>query len=400
MSDVEAILAAFSSGALLRPSANVLNLVDLSRGIAALAGAGDRAPTPGAGAIADLVGPAEHLVFVLVDGMGMNLLEMLPAGAFLRQSLAADLQTVFPSTTAVALTTIATGQWPLAHGITGWWTHLPEIGAAASILQYIKRSDRRSLIDHRVGVDQAFLSPSAYRSFRRDTLALFPDRIAYSVYTNFFCGGLPRRGYRNLREAVNLAIERVNRAREGTYTYLYTNRIDDEAHRWGLCRPEVPAAVIDTDRELERLAAGIGKRGRIVISADHGFLDSGRTEKHQIRATDSIMEFLRFPPSGDARVMCLHVREGAENQVREHFQQRAGDRFWLLTLDEVEALELLGPGLVSPDARRRFGDMLAISRGRDVIEYRPPGNNGRFMEEASQHSGLTPEEMRVPLIIA
>ena len=59
-----------------------------------------------------------------------------------------------------------------------------------------------------------------------------------------------------------------------------------------------------------------------------------------------------------------------------------------------------GPGLVSPEARRRFGDLMVISRGRHVIEYRPPGNNGRIMEEASQHSGLTPEEMRVPLVLA
>ena len=400
MSDVEALMAAFSSGALLRPTADALNLVDLSRAVAALAGARDVTPTPGSAAIADIIGPADHLVLVLVDGLGMNLLEQLPAGAFLRAQLAAELRTVFPSTTAVALTSLATGQWPGTHAITGWWTHLPQIGAAASILQFIKRSDRRSLTDHGVPAEQAFPAPSTFRQFSRDTLSLFPERIAHSVYSDYFCGGGPRRGYSNLREAVDSAIERVRHARHPTYTYFYTNRIDDEAHRWGIGRAEVQAAVFDMDRQLERLAAGIGEAGRIVIGADHGFLDAHRTEKHQIRVTDPIMDYLRFPPSGDARVMCLHVRDGGEDQVRDYFHQRCGDYFWVLTLDEVEALELLGPGLVSPEARRRFGDLMVISRGRHVIEYRPPGNNGRIMEEASQHSGLTPEEMRVPLVLA
>lgn len=399
MSDVQELLDAFSSGTLLRPSADALNLVDLSRSIAWLAGAPDIDVTPGSANIAAQIGPADHLVFVLVDGLGMNLLEKLPAQAFLRTRLVADLRTVFPSTTAVALTTIATCQWPATHSVTGWWTHLPEIGGAASILQFTKRSDRRPLAYHGLKAGQAFPAPSVFPGFDRDTLSIFPERIARSVYSEYFCGGGPRQGYANLREAVDLTIQRVKNAQQSSYTYLYTNRVDDEAHRCGTSRPEVGAAVSDMDREMERLAAGIGDRGRIVISADHGFLDANRSDKHQIRVTDPVMEYLRFPPSGDARVMCLHVQDGAEERVRKYFRQRSGDRFWLLTTYEVESLGLLGPGPLSPESRRRFGDLMAISKGRNVIEYRPPGNSGRIMEEASQHSGLTPEEMRIPLII-
>jgi hypothetical protein len=98
--------------------------------------------------------------------------------------------------------------------------------------------------------------------------------------------------------------------------------------------------------------------------------------------------------------MYLHLKEGAEDAVRQYFHRRFGDLFWLITIDEAAAIGLFGPGCIATPARQRFGDLIAISRGRDVIEYRLPGNNGRIMEEASQHSGLTPEEMRIPLIIA
>jgi hypothetical protein len=153
------------------------------------------------------------------------------------------------------------------------------------------------------------------------------------------------------------------------------------------------------DRELERLAAGIGHRARIVVTADHGFLDADKEERYQIRIADPLLDYLRFPPSGDARVLYLHLREGAHDQVRHYFRRRFKGQFWLLTVDEVEELELFGPGPVAPEAKSRWGDLIAISKGRSVVEYRPPGNNGRIMEEASQHSGLTPAEMRVPLAV-
>jgi Type I phosphodiesterase / nucleotide pyrophosphatase len=400
MSDVEGLLAAFSVGELARPSSAVPNIIDLSRALVWLAGAEDVEASAGSTALASMIGPSEHLVFVLVDGLGLNLLERLPANAFLSKHLATELRTVFPSTTAVAVTSLATSQWPNQHAVTGWWTHLPEVGASATILQFVKRSDQKSLRYHGLTLEQAFPAPSIMSKIARDTLALFPDKVGSSVYSTYFCGGKPRQSYRNLQEAVDITIKRVQSAGCPTYTYIYTSRIDDEAHRCGLGRPEVQAALFDMNRELERLAGGVGGRGRIVVSADHGFLDAGRPERHQIRWSDQVMSYLRFPPSGDARVMYLHMKEGAEFPIRQYFQRRFGERFLLITVDEAEELQLLGPGPISAEAKRRVGDLILISRGRDVIEYRPPGGNtGRIMSEASQHSGLTPAEMRVPLVV-
>jgi hypothetical protein len=401
MSDVERLLAAFSNGELVRPSSKVPNIIDLSRALVWLAGAEDVEVSAGSTALASMIGPSEHLVFVLVDGLGMNLLTSLPATAFLSRHLVAELCTVFPSTTAVAVTSLATSQWPNQHAVTGWWTHLPEIGASAAILQYVKRSDQKSLKQHGLTLEQTFPAPSVMKEIGKDTLALFPQRVSSSVYSTYFCGGKPKRSYQNLQEAVDITIKRVQSADYPTYTYIYTSRIDDEAHRCGLVRPEVQAALFDMNRELERLACGVGGRGRIVVSADHGFLDASKLERHQIRWSDQFMTDLRFPPSGDARVMYLHIKEGAEVSVRQYFRNRFGERFLLVTVDEAEALQLLGPGLISAETRRRVGDLILISTGRDVIECRPPGGNtGRIMSEASQHSGLTPAEMRVPLVVA
>lgn len=400
MGDVSDLLEAFDQGTLLRPMAEALNLVDLSRAVARWAGAEGLPPSPGETRAAAFIGEAQHLVLLLADGMGMNVAELLPEQAFLRQHIATSMRTVFPSSTAVALTSLATTQWPAQHAVVGWWTHLPQIGAAATIVQFAARADRRSLADLGVSPQEAFPTPSALARFSRDTLALFPERIAEGRYTDYFRGGRPVWGYRSMTEAVDITLARVRRAEAPTFTYIYSNRIDDTAHAYGLARPEVRAALYDLDRSVERLAEGLAGKGRLLVTADHGFLDSGEGCRHEIRFYDDLLPLLRYPPSGDARVMYLHARPGTRGRIRDYFYRRFGDRFLVITVEEAEELSLFGAGPLSETFRGRVGDLVAISHGADALEYRPAGGNGKVMLEAAQHSGLTPQEMLIPLIVA
>jgi hypothetical protein len=400
VSDLERLLTKFETGALLRPAASVPNVVDLARALAWLAGAGNIELTAGASRLAAIIGPADHLVFVLADGLGMTLVEELPDSAFLAAHLATELRTVFPSSSATVLTALATGEWPGSHGVTGQWTHLPEIRATADLLRFAARNGGRSLAKLGVSVEQVFPLPSLVRRMRRDTLALYPEGVVNSASAAYFSGHRARLGYRTLAEAVDLLVARVGAADAPTYSYLYTPWIDHEAHRHGVGHPGVRAAVIGLDRALDRLATRLGGRARIVLTADHGLLDTPVVARHWIRPGGALARALAFPPSGDSRVMYLHVRDGAQDGIRQHFRDHYGERFFLISIEEAERLALFGPGPLAPWVRRRLGDLIVISGGTDVLEYLPAGSIDRLMAVASHHSGLTPAEMRVPLVVA
>jgi hypothetical protein len=137
----ELSLRFFNGGRLLRPSPEVLNTVDLGRAAASLAGVESVGLTDGARSIADAVAHSDHLVFVLADGLGMDLLEGLGGGLFLLDHLAAELRAVFPSTTPTALTSLATCEWPNRHAALGWDVYLPEVEAVATIIRFFRRRD-------------------------------------------------------------------------------------------------------------------------------------------------------------------------------------------------------------------------------------------------------------------
>ena len=397
--DLAELLAAFETGALLRPDPAVPNLVDAARAVAAGAGAGGLDLSPFASDLAASLAEREHIVLILADGLGMEMLEREDGARTLRGNLRAELRTVFPSSSAVALTSLATGEWPARHAVVGWWTHIEEIGGPATILQYRRRSDDRSLVDLGVPPEQAFPAPSLWPRVDRRRHFLLPQQIADSVYSSYQAAG-PAAGYRALAGASGSLVEMLKDGGEPTFAYVYVPHVDSEAHQGGPESSGVRAAILAVDRLVADLKAGLGESVAVVMTADHGHLGVTGADRRMIRATLAIPPLLASPASGDARVLEFHVRPGAHERFEEDFRTAFGRQFYLLTTAEVEELGLLGPGPLASRTRQRLGDFMAISRGPAVLGFQPSKASREALQQRSHHAGLTPAEMLVPLVVA
>src|SRR6185503_4532885 len=71
---------------------------------------------------------ARNIVLLIIDGLGDNYLMRRGAGGELARRRRASMTSVFPSTTASAITTSYTGRTPLEHALTGWFTYFGEAG--------------------------------------------------------------------------------------------------------------------------------------------------------------------------------------------------------------------------------------------------------------------------------
>ena len=156
MTDLERVRRWFDTGRLVRPSADVINFVDLVRALAHLSGAEDMETVPGVKELCRRIGHAENYIFVLVDALGVDLIQKLPEKAFLRTHMIDQLQSVFLSTTATALSALATGQWPCAHGVPGWWTYLEESDISVITLPFRERSTERTLEEFGISMEDLF----------------------------------------------------------------------------------------------------------------------------------------------------------------------------------------------------------------------------------------------------
>ena len=398
MSDVEGLMAAFETGELLRPSSEEPGIVDLGNAIAALAGVENPAISQNARDIAELIGPSRHLVFIAADGLGVDAVNALGDDSFIAGHVAARLRTVFPSSTPVVFASLATGQWPGQHSIIGWHVYLEEIDVVSNIIRFNRRSDERDLSTLGVSPEQTYPVPSLIGRFGRDSLSLLPHEIADSVFSTYVSGGTPQQGYETLSAAIDAVLSRLSQAKDPTYTYLYTPNVDSAAHQFGREHDNTLAVIRELDGEVRRLAEQMPAETRVVMTADHGLLDADESQFHRVEPSDEMLELLERETWGDYRDLVFDVKEGDESKFESMFRERFGCCFYLVTVEEAEQLELYGPGQLSPSARRRLGSHIAISRGADVIKILYPTPPGKS-QAISHHSGLTPSEMLVPLIV-
>src|SRR5262245_7057267 len=115
----------------MRPDYTGGSLVNLMASITAARG-GKALHAPLKNLHAGEIAAARNLVLLLVDGLGDNYLLRSGAGGELARRRRGALTSVFPSTTASAITTSYTGCTPLEHGLTGWFTYFGEAGCVAA----------------------------------------------------------------------------------------------------------------------------------------------------------------------------------------------------------------------------------------------------------------------------
>ena len=387
-------------GGFIKPSDADCTIVDLSQALFALLGMRLPDLTPAAARLRDAIGPAQHYVMVLADGFGMNFVNAMSSDAFIPTHTVRRMSTVYPSTTPVVLTSLATARWPSQHGVLGWETYLPEIDDVSTIIKFARTSDDKSLSMLGLAPEQVYPVPSLFTSVEIDSAFFFPDFLLNSMYSIYWSGRRPQFGYKRLAQGIDAIIQRVRSARGPTFSYLYTPHVDSTAHEYGTASVKTMNNVLRVNQELQRLAKGLPASARLMMTADHGLLDAPKEGIHIIMAYDELGELLQGRPSGDSRIRCFRVAPEDRAEFASRFQHRFGDRFVLTTADEAEDSELLGPGKLSDVTRARLGDLIAIALADDVLGYRTGSETENKAPQRSHHSGFSAAEIEIPLVLA
>ena len=389
----------FANQTLIRPSDKRPNLVHLVRALAFACGVCEVEVSSPTRQLIELIGESDHLVFVLLDGLGMNIIRRLPAESFIARHFKLELLATCPSTTACALTTVATADYPGRHGVTGWFTHLPEFGLTATILPFHERFTNQPLTERGIRPQDVLPLPAFQSSMNRDSLTLLPYLITHTTYATYARGGTAAHGYASYHHAVDLTIDHVSKASGPTYTHMYLPEVDTICHKAGAECQDVMSLVMKLDAEMARLHEGLAGRARLVLSADHGLIDVPADQQTLLMHDDPLLGLLKVPPSGDARMPIFHIKPEGRAAFVDVFQQRFGDRMVLVDVETAEQMHLFCPGPMAPHAKPRFGDFIAFPYRPASLAYHPPNRPLGHLYRAL-HAGLSPQEMGIPLCIA
>jgi hypothetical protein len=394
------VAAAIRDGTLRRPSPAAPSFVDLVCAVQRAAGAATP-PTAHGGTIAEHLFDRPHLVLVLVDGMGMSALADADV-ADLRERVRLEIDSVFPATTACAMTTVATGLWPGQHGVPGWWAYLSEHDLPVTVLPFEERRAGRGLRRHGVPVRDIWPYPSRFGEVTSGMEMHMPWKYLLSTFNRYLCGRCRTRGYWSLRHAQRRILRRLQaapgRRAESSVTFWYIPDYDSTCHTYGVASREARGTLQQIRDLLQELAAQAPDDVRVAVTADHGLIDLDEGDRAPLFDGDPLLDCLMSMPSGEGRTPHFHVRPGRGGELAEHVAGRAGGRMALLSQGEADELRLFGPEPLNEFARRRFGDYVGIALAPFTLAHFPSPDS-TSLRHVGVHGGMCPDEVRVPIVV-
>lgn len=342
---------------------------------------------------ADELAEARNVVLLIIDGLGDNYLMRQGGGELARRRRGA-ITSVFPPTTASAITTSYTGCTPLEHGLTGWFTYFGEAGYVAAPLPFRTRGDNLPLRQKGFAPERAFPVDPIFSCLKIRSIVVTDQRIIDSDYNLRHCAGAERRAYETLEQFVEQVEAAVKSGPERKFIYAYWPEYDAISHRHGSLSAEAAREFARVDEAFGALVARLsGTDSVIVATADHGFIDVSDAES--LTLPSSLAAMLRFPLCGERRVAYCHVHSP------KAFSERASD--WLGERADVSMSSRLvdegwfGPGEAHPRFAERIGDITLVMRGNFTVKDWTPGEH-RYMH-VGNHGGTSEDEMMIPLIV-
>jgi hypothetical protein len=345
-----------------------------------------------------LLSRRERVVLIVVDGLGHCHLTRGYPGSSLCRHLRGALTSVFPSTTATAITAFLTGLAPAQHGITGWHMYLPEVGTVGAVLPLRTRAANRPLTALGLIPARFFDQPPLFDRLPVRSFVVSPGRIANSEFNRHHSGSAERRGYGSVEQLFDSILSCLRAVGDGRYIYAYYADFDSVAHEHGVNSPQADLVMRRFDAGFSTfLAQAAGLGATVIVTADHGFIDSPPGRSIELDDHPALQATLRLPLCGERRVAYCYVHPDRAQDFERYVQEVLAERALLFSSETLIAQGWFGPGAPHPKLKERVGDYTLVMQGDWTIKDWLPGEARH--RHIGVHGGLSADEMMVPLVV-
>jgi hypothetical protein len=346
-----------------------------------------------------LVHDARAVVLLVLDGVGYRQLDAaLESGdlpGFARAGHRSRLTSIFPSSTAAALTSLQVGVGPGTHGLAGYTLHLPAQQRVVNMIKWKPVGGGHTAKP--MPLPESFLPvPTIYQHLAAagiPSVVVSQAAFAKSALTRVHCSGVPYAGHRTLSEFPALLLREAQKPGR-RFVFGYWDGFDVVGHSYGPASMTAGNELRLIDRALEQgLLEPLERLGgdvAVILTADHGQTAIPLNRRRNLAEVTGLTRRWSHQPTGEPRALGLALQEPADlDRVREFI---AGDGVVLPVTDAL-AMGLYGPGPWHPELVERVGNTLVLAKAETAMTY--PGANSQSI---GGHGSLTEEEMLVPLL--
>jgi predicted AlkP superfamily pyrophosphatase or phosphodiesterase len=327
----------------------------------------------------------------------------------------APITTVFPSTTAAALTTIHSGLTPQEHGLLEWWVYFDELDCIAATLPFtpMGAKGRDRLLEAGVKPTVLFQGKTIYQTLAQARIPSFTfgrEVYARGAYSSVVQKGSQTISYINASDLLVNLRQTLQQVSGPAYFYVYWDAVDAIAHTYGPHTEQYHAELsgfsyLLMKELLEKVETRLAEEVVLIVTADHGHINVAPKAALYLQRYPTLVHSLQRSPAGQPilpwgspRDLFLAVQEERRQEVATWLRKRLRDYATVMTSDEAFEQGLFGLGKPHKRFKRRIGNLLILPHRDHLIWYEHL--KGKRFGLLGMHGGLTIDEMLIPLAVA
>lgn len=360
------------------------------------------------------------LILLIIDGFGFNQwLRYYKQHEFFskltKRGVVSPITSVFPSTTANAITTINSGMTPQEHGLPEWFVYFKEIDQIINTIHFkpLGSKQKDELLEQ--GVDPTILynGKTIHQKLKKEKVKAFTfidESIAHSAYSKLvFKGSTVIPAITNSDLIVKLR-KNLEKTKGSGYYYVYLGNLDSIAHRYGPHTEEYSTELASISYLLEKELVGklnqkTAKESLLLLTADHGQMNIDPQKTIYLNKYKKLIQNFQkssynkiILPTGSPRDIFLHIKPDKIKEIRDFLSQELKEKAEIIETKDALMNGLFGTGKPADEFLNRIGNLLILPHADHTIWYKHP--NGRKFDLLGFHGGLNSDEMLVPFASA
>lgn len=319
-----------------------------------------------------------HIVVILIDGMGINILnEHLSEDALLRKHYKTTISSVFPPTTVAATNAFLSAKMPYETGFLGWtqYNELDDLIETVFLEEDSVTFEKTKI---------PLMRQLNYQNFLTLVNKENPNVEIEEIYIKPIKGS----NLETFKQQLDRALMKTFSKK--SLTYLYYPLLDSLIHEYGTKDEKIKNHLNEINDLYEQFTKEVGDDTLIITISDHGFTD---IEFINLREYEEIVKTLKRDPSIEGRAMTFFVKKGYQSQFKKLFNKYFKTDFKLIKTKKALRNNIFGFGRENYLLKTFLGDYLAIATSNKAF------NLSENSKMAAHHGGSLKKELDVPLII-
>ena len=334
----------------------------------------------------------QSAIVVLIDGLGFwNVVERKGHAPYIRSLLSRNnndqpISTCIPSTTVAAMGVFGTGTCPGLTGMTGYSQINPQTRELSQMIKFTG-----GLIPEEVQKQPTIFEKLAERDVRVTTCGM----------PQFKNSALTRAALRGTRYiSGSYPSQRVASAAKASYepglTYLYIRDADKMGHQYGWDDEHWIGVFESIDSQLKTLVNKAAPGTLIVITADHGMINSNPDTRIDIAGDEMLRQGVEVV-GGEPRAVALYAQADVDPQdIAQRWSERLGGQARVMTRDSAISQGVYG--VVDESIVPYLGDVIAFACD-DVTLIDSRTQTDMATRLPSVHGSMTRAELDIPFFV-